>query len=249
MAKMQNAFVKVSTTILGTQISTKQHTATKKLRTTALLVATAIGLSGCAGPIAGALSLAELASIAGIASTFMTGKDLPEHALSAATGKDCRVLESILSAERELCEEEGSRATDKDFQGVLALMESDPAVMATALADVETQRMTNPIIHGFTPVDRSRLASSFRVDAAPTKSARAPKRKPAPLSFGFLQSSYGQNWSYEMTTQRKDAPAEATVAEVEVEDTDQPITVMAYAGPTPLPAFRSDGKIITPDPR
>ena len=228
MAQMQNTSVRFS----------------KKLRTTALLLTAAIGLSGCAGPVLGALTLAELASMAGIASTFMTGKDLSDHALSAATGKDCRVLESILSAERELCEEEGSRATDKDFQGVLALMETDPAVLATALADVETQRMTDPIIHGFTPVDRSRLASSFRVDAAPTKAAR--KRKPAPLSFGFLQSSYGQNWSYEMTAERKGDAVEATVAAVEE---DQPITVMAYAGPTPLPAFRSDGKLITPDVR
>lgn len=230
MAQMQNTSVRFS----------------KKLRTTALLLTTAIGLSGCAGPVVGALTLAELASMAGIASTFMTGKDLSEHALSVATGKDCRVLESILSAERELCEEEGSRATDKDFQGVLALMETDPAVLATALADVETQRMTDPIIHGFTPVDRSRLASSFRVDAAPTKTARAPKRKSAPLSFGFLQSSYGQNWSYEMTAERKGDAIEATVAAVEE---DQPIAIMAYAGPTPLPAFRSDGKLITPDVR
>lgn len=239
MANMQNTSVKVSTTFLGT----RQQFFSKRLRTTALLMTAAIGLSGCAGPVIGALSLVELASMAGIASTFMTGKDLPEHALSMATGKDCRVLESILNAERELCEEEGSRATNKDFQGVLALMESDPALLATALADVETQRMIDPSIHGFTPVDRSRLASSFRVDAAPTK-ARASKRKSAPLSFGFLQSSYGQNWSYEMTAERKGTPAAATVAVVDVEP---PITIMAYAGPTPLPAFRSDGKVITPD--
>ena len=212
MAKMQNTSVKFSNVKFSNRFSgTKQRPISKKLRTTALLLTAAIGLSGCVGPVLGALSLAELASIAGIASTFMTGKDLPEHVLSMATGKDCRVLESILSAERELCEEEGSHATDKDFQGVLAMMESDPALMATALADVETERMINPLIHGFTPVDRSRLASSFRVDAAPTKIARAPKRKPAPLSFGFLQSSYGHNWSYEMTAQRKDTPAEATV--------------------------------------
>ena len=241
MAKMQNTSVKFSTTFSGT----RQQTFSKKLRTTALLMTAAIGLSGCAGPVVGALSLVELASMAGIASTFMTGKDLPEHALSMATGKDCRVLESILNAERELCEEEGSRATNKDFQGVLALMESDPALLATALADVETQRMIDPSIHGFTPVDRSRLASSFRVDAAPTK-ARASKRKTAPLSFGFLQSSYGQNWSYEMTAERKGTQATATVAVVNEE---QPIAVMAYAGPTPLPAFRSDGKMISPDAR
>ena len=237
MANMQNTSVKFSTTFSGT----RQQIFSKKLRTTALLMTAAIGLSGCAGPVVGALSLLELASMAGIASTFMTGKDLPEHALSFATGKDCRVLESILNAERELCEEEGSRATSKDFQGVLALMESDPALLATALADVETQRMIDPSIHGFTPVDRSRLASSFRVDAAPTTTS---KRKSARLSFGFLQSSYGQNWSYEMTAERKDTPTTATVAIVDVE---QPIAVMAYAGPTPLPAFRSDGKVITPD--
>lgn len=245
MAKMQNTLVRFSNTFS----STRHHPFSKKLRTTALLMATAIGLSGCAGPVIGALSLIELASIAGIASTFMTGKDLPEHALSMATGKDCRILESILNAERELCEEEGSRATNKDFQGVLAMMESDPALMATALADVETQRMIDPSIHGFTPVDRSRLASSFRVDAAPTKTTRASKRKPTPLSFGFLQSSYGHNWSYEMTAQRKDVPAQTTVVQatvVSVED-EQPITVMAYAEPTPLPAYRSDGKLITPD--
>ena len=47
-----------------------------------------------------------------------------------------------------------------------------------------------------------------------------------------------------MTAERKDTPTTATLAIVDVE---QPIAVMAYAGPTPLPAFRSDGKVITPD--
>lgn len=70
-------------------------------------------LGGCAGPIAGALMVASLAS------TAATGKGLSEHALSAAIGKDCNVLESVLQKERQLCEEPGSPATKNDFKGLL----------------------------------------------------------------------------------------------------------------------------------
>jgi len=70
-------------------------------------------LGGCVGPMAGAFMVASLAS------TAATGKGLSEHALSAATGKDCNILESVLQKERQLCEEPGSPATKNDFKGLL----------------------------------------------------------------------------------------------------------------------------------
>ena len=77
-------------------------------------------LGGCAGPMAGAFMVASLAS------TAATGKGLSEHALSAATDKDCNILESLLRKDRQLCEEPGSPATKNDFKGLLG-GEDEPA--------------------------------------------------------------------------------------------------------------------------
>lgn len=65
-------------------------------------------LTGCAGPLL----------IVSVASTVATGKGLSEHALSAATGKDCNILGSLLEKDRSLCEEPGSPATKNDFKGL-----------------------------------------------------------------------------------------------------------------------------------
>ena len=217
----------------------------KKLATASVFTAMAVGLSGCGGAAVGALTLAEISSITGIASTFMTGKDLPEHALSMATGKDCRILESILRADRELCEENNSEATQEDFQGVFALMDQDPTIMANALVNAEVQRMVDPSLHGFSPVDRTRLASDFRVDTpkASVKAAQAERKQP--MSFGLLHASYGQSWSYEGTALRESEDAQPTVTAEASAEAD-PTEIMAYA-PTPLPTRRSDGQLIVPD--
>ena len=78
-------------------------------------------LGGCALPLLGGLTLNEMSSGTSVISTGLTGKGLGEHALDAVTGKDCRITESLLRDDRDLCEERDSPATKDDFKGVAAL--------------------------------------------------------------------------------------------------------------------------------
>lgn len=71
----------------------------------------AVSLSGCAGTIVAGLTLSELLTAGSIGSTLITGKGLGEHAMDMATGKDCRIIEGVFRADRDICEEEGSGAT------------------------------------------------------------------------------------------------------------------------------------------
>jgi len=185
-----------------------------------------LALTGCAAPAIGALTVGEVLTIAGLSSAFLTGRDLGEHALSAATGKDCRFLESALRSDRGFCEDHGSAATGEDFGGLIALLEprnNEGTVLAAAPAA--------PNVHGFTPIDRERLARTFTLDraAAPAKG----EHKAPPVSFGFLQSSYGQTWTYEAPEEKKLRVAEAK----------------PRPAPQPLPAVRSDGQVIYPEVR
>lgn len=83
----------------------------------------AVSLSGCAGTIVAGLTLSELLTAGSIGSTLITGKGLGEHAMDMATGKDCRIIEGVFRADRDICEEEGSGATKDDFKGLVALLE------------------------------------------------------------------------------------------------------------------------------
>jgi len=210
----------------------------KRKPTTGIAVTVAAGLmlSGCATPIIGALTIAEISTIAGLVSTFMSGRDLTEHALSAATGQDCRILESILSSGRGICEDHGSLATAGDFQGVVALLDNSNN-SALAQADIEIRRATNPVALGFVPIDRRLAVEGFSLEAVAADSA---KERPAAhrVSFGMLQASYGQSWSYELTSRREPSREASTSA-----PTGQQV---ASAQPTALAATRSDGAVIIP---
>lgn len=185
-----------------------------------------LALTGCAAPAIGALTVGEVLTIAGLSSAFLTGRDLGEHALSAATGKDCRFLESALRSDRGFCEDHGSAATGEDFGGLIAML--DPADERAAVLAAAPK---TPDAHGFTPIDRERLARTFTLDRAAVPAAE--KSKGQPISFGFLQSSYGQTWTYETTAEKELQVAEAK----------------PRPAPQPLPATRSDGKVIYPEVR
>ena len=73
-----------------------------------LLVLLWLPLSGCAAGIA-----AEAVSVGG------TGKTLGDHALDAATGKDCKLMEGAVRSDRKVCETSGSPATKRDVKGAL----------------------------------------------------------------------------------------------------------------------------------
>lgn len=215
----------------------------KRMRKASVGVTLAAGLmlSGCASPIIGALTISEISTIAGLVSTFMSGRDLTEHALSAATGQDCRILESILNAERDFCEDPGSDATAGDFQGVIALLDGSTN-SALAQADIEIRRATNPVALGFVPIDRRIAVEGFSLEAVASQSADERARGHR-VSFGMLQSSYGQSWSYELTS-RRDTSREANRTPAAQSTGEQ----IASAGPAALSATRSDGAVIVPVP-
>lgn len=157
----------------------------------ALLGAGLLGLSGCAAPAIGALTIGEVLTIAGISSTIMTGRDLGEHALSALTGKDCRFLEAALREGRSFCEDKGSLATRDDFGGLAALFRNDDGDIeetTVAAADLD------PLALGFVPVDR-RAAHEFSIEIARETSRREPKQA---VSFGMMSATFGQSWDYEL---------------------------------------------------
>ncbi len=89
--------------------------------TAILLLGVMGGVSGCALPVIGALTLNELSSTTSFMSTGLTGKGLGEHALDLVTGQDCRVLEGVVRSERGICARRGSPETADDFKGLIGL--------------------------------------------------------------------------------------------------------------------------------
>ncbi len=160
-----------------------------------LAAAAGLGLSGCAAPIIGGLTAAQVFSIAGLGATVMTGRDLTEHAVSLITGKDCRFLETLLRNGRSFCEAPNTVATRDDFHGVFALFDdkSDapgdtPGGTKVAAADLD------PALLGFAPVDR-RAAEDFSLEIARKKNTTGEGSR---LSFGLLSATFGQSWSYNL---------------------------------------------------
>ncbi len=219
-----------------------QQPATKKSRVRksgiAATVAAGLMLSGCASPIIGVLTIGEVASIAGLVSTFMSGQDLTEHALSAATGKDCRILEAMLRSERDFCVDHSDSATDNDFEGVIALFDEgqgSTTTLASAETDGDLSAEADLIALGFAPIDRGIARDRFALETA---SAEPEERKRQPVAFGMLQASYGQSWSYELTTRRDGSRYAQSGTNRQ----------LASAEPEALPGTRTDGAVILPEP-
>ena len=84
-------------------------------------VVLAAGTSGCMGAIVGAPLLDHAITATSAIMTASSGKGVAEHALDAATGKDCRILESALRQDRKLCETRGAPVTARDFRGLDSL--------------------------------------------------------------------------------------------------------------------------------
>ncbi|SDH29392.1 hypothetical protein [Roseospirillum parvum] len=96
-------------------------------RRPALVVGVVLGAgllaSGCAAPIVGALTVADLMTGASVTSTVLTGRSTNEHVASLALDQDCRLLEGMLSADRDVCEQPGAYVTDDDFRGLVGLFD------------------------------------------------------------------------------------------------------------------------------
>ncbi|MEQ9520492.1 MAG: hypothetical protein RLN89_13745 [Parvibaculum sp.] len=207
-------------TVIATNQSKKPA---RKTMGVGLAVAAGLLLSGCSGPVVGALSIGEIASIANLVSTFMSGRDLSENALAAANDENCQALEGVLRPERGFCENESAKAGE--FRGIFALLDGQSNI-AMAQADIEVRRVTDPVALGFAPIDRRVAVDAFSLDIVHEQTSSRQGRR---IAFGMLQASYGQSWSYELTTRRS---AEQ----------------VASAGPVALPATRTDGAIISPVP-
>jgi hypothetical protein len=93
--------------------------------TVALPLFCALTLSGCGMPLIAGMTIAELSTAGSLISTAATGKGLSEHAMDAATGRDCRIIDSMVRDDRSLCERKNSPALDKDWKG-LASIEGEP---------------------------------------------------------------------------------------------------------------------------
>jgi len=83
------------------------------MRIARLIVFAWLPLSGCVAGVA-----AEAVSVG------TTGKTLGDHALSATSGKDCKVLEGAVRSDRDVCEEPGSPATKRDAKGIAGTRET-----------------------------------------------------------------------------------------------------------------------------
>jgi len=93
----------------------------RAIRSPAILLVLAGLLSGCAGPVFAGMTLSEFGFITSAFSTAATGKGLGEHAMDAATGRDCRLIEGLAREDRKLCERKTSPALEKDWKGLASL--------------------------------------------------------------------------------------------------------------------------------
>lgn len=111
------------------------------------LGAVCLSTSGCL--VVAGIPLSQLSTAVGIASFAVTGKGLGEHGLDVVTGKDCRLLDSLMRDERELCEERNSPATQEDFRGVIVWLEEQvedaPRPAKVMVAATERQLAGGPI--------------------------------------------------------------------------------------------------------
>jgi hypothetical protein len=136
------------------------------------LLLAAPALSGCASAIIGGITLGEISAAAGLASVGTTGKGLQDHALSAVTGQDCRVLEGIVRQNRQICEEPGSPATEDDFKGVVVWLRGPEDDEANPAAEPE-------VLYAGT-------ASGFRPSLARAERRPRPWVSPPPIDYSLL---------------------------------------------------------------
>lgn len=104
----------------------------RRFITVALPLFAAFALSGCGVPLVAGMTLAELSTAGSLVATATTGKGLSEHAMDAATGRDCRIFESMVRNDRKLCERKDSLALEKDWKG-LASIDGEPYAASPGL--------------------------------------------------------------------------------------------------------------------
>jgi hypothetical protein len=112
------------------------------------IVAVCLATGGCFQVLIGGVSLSQISTIATVVSIATTGKGPSEHGLDLITGMDCRILDSLMREEREICEERHSPVTQDDFRGVFAWLEdqtADPKPTKPVVAPTERQIADGPV--------------------------------------------------------------------------------------------------------
>lgn len=218
------------------------------------IAAGTLTLGGCAAPVIGAITVSQLATAAGVASSIMSGRDLGEHMVSSIVGQDCRFLEAILRG-RPICVPYGSPEAEESFQGIIVALGGGAQETAPGLAagEVQVAGLDPAAIQlGFAPIVPDYDIETGAIAAVERDihdSRRGDMRR---VSFGMMSATFGPSHSMDDllaerdtrpfmsgSQDRGDAPRPAP--RVTLASMDAP------AGPTPLAARRSDGQVITPD--
>jgi hypothetical protein len=79
-------------------------------------------IAGCAARLLGSITLNHIVAVTSATTTAWSGKGMGELALDHVTGKDCRFLDGALRKDRDVCEPEGSAATEEDLKGVMTVV-------------------------------------------------------------------------------------------------------------------------------
>jgi len=200
-----------------------------KIRNLLLVTAAGFALSGCAGTIAAGFTISQLSTVAGLASSAFTGKDLGEHALSMITGQDCRFLEGLLRGDRDICEDYGSLATKDDFQGVFAFFSDD-----------SDERPAEDVLARYAMARNVELASLDDVEAASDEADEVEARPVTPAG--------GEGFSLRrltFTEQAKDGPRVSTRLVYMMEPiADEPEQAAGVPQPKPVLLRTADGTVM-----
>lgn len=95
----------------------------------AALLATLPLAGGCAMPFAAGVGVGEILSLASLTGTIAYNKGASDLALDIVTGDNCRIVEGLMREDRKVCEEDGSDASEKDFRGVVGVVQDEDLVL------------------------------------------------------------------------------------------------------------------------
>lgn len=104
-----------------------------------LLILASSALAGCSTPLFAGLTLGEFSLFGSLFSTAATGKGIGEHAMDAATGRDCRIIEGLAREDREVCERRDSPALEDDWRGLASLEDGTQPPPQTPRAEMPSR--------------------------------------------------------------------------------------------------------------
>lgn len=164
-----------------------------------LLAGSSLLVAGCAGPVVLGVNLGTASTVGSVISTAATGKGLGEHALSAATDKDCAIIEGAFRPDRKFCEEKGAEATKSDFRGLAVLFDERQPQPASAIMLAEAPPEKGDI-----------LAEEARAVTAETRTVEAVALEP--VSIATAETAAVAQPQPQPVKAERPAPARAIVA-------------------------------------